>query len=178
MKEGELTYWKATARLNLKGLSQNPYPGRGIVIGTSEDGLYAVQIYWIMGRSENSRNRVFCVSGGVLFTEGADPAKVKDPSLIIYNAMNEYCGVFIVSNGDQTDTAVIRLTSNASATLRDMLVHRQFEPDVPNFTPRITGVCKPCNSRCSASKCFRHKYFGSISQILIFFITPLSSTPQ
>ncbi len=141
MKSEDLVYWKGTAALGLMGLAQNPYPGRGIVIGTSEDGLHAVQIYWIMGRSLNSRNRIFSVNGGCLFTEPADPTKVKDPSLIIYNAMTEYRGVFIVSNGDQTDTVFKRLQDNASSTLRTMLADEKYEPDDPNFTPRITGIC-------------------------------------
>ena len=137
-----------TAILNLSRLSSNPYPGRGIVIGTSEDGLHAVQIYWIMGRSENSRNRIFSIDGGRLFTEAADPAKVKDPSLIIYNAMNEYRGNFIVSNGNQTDTVFKGLRMDASVALRNILVDRQYEPDAPNFTPRITGVCQIRDEYC------------------------------
>ena len=138
-----------TAILNLSRLSSNPYPGRGIVIGTSEDGLHAVQIYWIMGRSENSRNRIFSIEGGRLFTEAADPAKVKDHGLIIYNAMNEYNGIFIVSNGNQTDTVFKGLRMDASVALRNILVDRQYEPDAPNFTPRITGVCYIRDEYCA-----------------------------
>lgn len=101
------------AQANFLALSQNPYPGRGIVTGLSETGEHLVQVYWIMGRSENSRNRVFKADDetGRLFTEAADPSKVKDPSLIIYNAMRErgdwYSTLdYVVSNGDQTDTVV------------------------------------------------------------------------
>jgi len=125
---------------NMKALMANPYPGRGLVVGTSQDSEHAVQIYWIMGRSENSRNRIFSFEGGRLFTEAADPSKVKDPSLIIYNAMDEYRGNYVVSNGDQTDTVVKKLEVDAYASLADALSGRVFEPDAPNFTPRITGL--------------------------------------
>ena len=128
------------ARENRAKLSANPYPGRGIVIGTSQDGMYAVQIYWIMGRSENSRNRVFKVDGTRLYTEAFDPTKVKDPSLIIYNAMSETFGRFVVSNGSQTDE-VIKQLSRHYGTLQKSLAEQLYEPDTPNFTPRITGVC-------------------------------------
>ncbi len=97
------------AQANLRNLARNPYPGRGIVAGLDETGGYMVQVYWIMGRSENSRNRVFKADDdigniGRLYTEAADSSKVKDPSLIIYNAMREVGYHYIVSNGDQTDT--------------------------------------------------------------------------
>lgn len=129
------------ATRNLVRLSQNVYPGRGIVIGTSGNGSHIVQIYWIMGRSENSRNRVFLTDSGRVFTAPADWAKMKDPSLIIYNAMNEIDECYVVSNGDQTDTVMSYLYTNRIARLGFALSKRAFEPDAPNFTPRITGLC-------------------------------------
>lgn len=129
------------ATRNLVKLSQNFYPGRGIVIGTSKSGSHIVQINWIMGRSENSRNRVFLTEGGRVFTAPADPAKMKDPSLIIYNAMAEIDGYHVVSNGDQTDTVMSDAFSTCSPSLVHALTERAFEPDAPNFTPRITGLC-------------------------------------
>jgi len=135
----EKLWW--IARNNWVKLSYNQYPGRGIVIGTSEDGRYAVQVYWIMGRSENSQNRVFKCEGGRLFTEAKDPSKMKDPRLIIYNAMAEYADSFVVSNGDQTDTVIEALQQNEYVDLSNALCQRQYEPDSPNFTPRITGMC-------------------------------------
>jgi len=131
------------AQANFLALSQNPYPGRGIVAGLDETGQYLVQVYWIMGRSENSRNRVFKTDEtGRLFTEAADPAKVKDPSLIIYNAMRERGDWyntfhFVVSNGDQTDTVT---DSVGPLYLSQVLAGRKYEPDEPNFTQRITAV--------------------------------------
>ena len=126
---------------NLNWLKNNAYPGRGIIVGIGSTGKYVVQVYWIMGRSPNSQNRIFGVDGVRLFTEAADPSKVKDPSLIIYNAMNEYENCFIVSNGNQTDTVIEELESG-EAYLCGMLADRKFEPDRPNFTPRITGFCE------------------------------------
>jgi len=125
---------------NMLELSSNPYPGRGVVVGTSQDGKFVVQIYWIMGRSDNSRNRIFSTEGGRLFTEAADPSKVKDPKLIIYNAMDEFCGSCVVSNGDQTDTVIDALMNDTWADLSEALNERDYEPDEPNFTPRITGL--------------------------------------
>jgi len=133
--------WGIAQQNLVERLERNPYPGRGIVIGTSEDGLHAVEVYWIMGRSENSRNRVFKYEGERLFTEAADPSKVKDPRLIIYNAMDEFASSFVVSNGDQTDTVVEALQLNEYVDLSNALCERQYEPDSPNFTPRITGMC-------------------------------------
>ena len=128
------------ANRNLFDMRMNPYPGRGIVIGMSEDGRHAIQVYWIMGRSENSRNRVFSSDIGRVFTEAADPSKVSDPSLIIYNAMmdaplNDH---FIVSNGSQTD--VVTDLMNDGVSLEMALSDFKYEPDAPNFTPRITGT--------------------------------------
>lgn len=132
---------KELANENMESLYHNPYPGRGIVLGITEDGLHAVQIYWIMGRSENSRNRVFGVEGGRVFTEPADPTKVKDPSLIIYNAMQEKNWLFVVSNGHQTDAVIEKYFDPLNAyTLSRMLRYWRYEPDAPNFTPRITAT--------------------------------------
>lgn len=131
----------ATAQANFLALSQNPYPGRGIVAGLDETGKYIFQVYWIMGRSGNSRNRVFRAdSAGRLYTEAADPSKVKDPSLIIYNAMLEVGDYYVVSNGNQTDTVFDALVGHEPFSLDLVLSGRQYEPDAPNFTQRITAV--------------------------------------
>lgn len=120
-------------------LSSNTYPGRGIVLGRSQDGRYAVIAYFIMGRSENSRNRIFSENDrGGIKTEAFDPAKLVDPSLIIYNPVLKLEEVTIVTNGDQTDTIYDFL--KAGKTFEDALRTRTFEPDAPNYTPRISGV--------------------------------------
>jgi hypothetical protein len=119
-------------------LVANPYPGRGLVLGTAADGGAWLQVYWIMGRSENSRNRVFIADGGELRTEAADPAKLADPSLILYEAMLELPGLFLVSNGDQTRTAYDVI--EAGGRFEDALEMREREPDAPNYTPRISGL--------------------------------------
>ena len=119
-------------------LSGNPYPGRGIVTGLSENGKYAVAAYFIMGRSENSRNRVFVERDGALFTEPYDFAKVQDPSLIIYAAVREHNGQLMVTNGDQTDT--IRDFLGKGESWEAALRTRCFEDDGPNWTPRISGL--------------------------------------
>ena len=116
----------------------NSYPGRGIVLGLTEDGANAVAAYFIMGRSENSRNRVFTLRGGELFTEPFDVSKVEDPSLIIYAAVRRYKDQLIVTNGDQTDTVYEGLVVGKSFS--EALEQRCFEPDGPNFTPRISGL--------------------------------------
>ena len=112
----------------------NPYVGRGIVAGLSEDGRRAVAAYFIMGRSANSRNRIFAKRGGDLYTEPYDASKVEDPSLIIYAAVRETAGGLIVTNGDLTDTIYDGLSSGK--TFEEALEARCFEPDAPNFTPR------------------------------------------
>lgn len=141
------------AKDNLFRMRENPYPGRGIVVGLDGTGEYVVQVYWIMGRSPNSRNRIFeADANGRLYTEAADPSKVEDPSLIIYNAMRETVSEtakhYIVSNGDQTDVVAEKLGSMdlLQSVLRDI----KYESDKPNFTQRITatvslihGVPKP-----------------------------------
>lgn len=129
--------FQEAAAANQRRLAANPYPGRGIVLGMSEDGRTLVQLYWIMGRSENSRNRLFVEEDGVLRTRPVDLSKVADPSLIIYAAMREVSGHFIVTNGDQTDTIVDAIA--AGGTYVDALRTRAHEPDAPNWTPRISG---------------------------------------
>ncbi len=119
-------------------VSGNSYVGRGIVIGESADGENAAFAYFIMGRSENSRNRIFSERDGVLYTEPFDSSKVKDPSLIIYAAVRRYKDSVIVTNGDQTDTVYDFLRRGKS--FGDALRTRMFEPDSPNFTPRISGL--------------------------------------
>lgn len=121
-----------------KELSGNSYPGRGIVIGKSADGKYAVTAYFIMGRSENSRNRVFVEEGEGIRTQAFDPAKLEDPSLIIYAPVRVLGNKTIVTNGDQTDT--IYEGMDRQMTFEQSLRSREFEPDAPNYTPRISGI--------------------------------------
>ncbi len=119
-------------------LQNNAYPGRGIIIGKSEDGKYAVTAYFIMGRSENSRNRVFVEDGEGIRTQAFDPSKMKDPSLIIYAPVRVLGNKTIVTNGDQTDT--IYEGMDKQLTFEQSLRSREFEPDAPNYTPRISGI--------------------------------------
>ncbi len=116
----------------------NPYVGRGIVIGRTESGDQAVAAYFIMGRSANSRNRVFVKRDEALYTEAFDSSKLTDPSLIIYAAVRRYNNKLIVTNGDQTDT-IVRYLEHAKS-FQAALNSRGFEPDMPNFTPRISGM--------------------------------------
>ena len=126
-------------KLNLfKELDANTYPGRGIVIGRSADGKYAVTAYFIMGRSSNSRNRVFVEDGDGIRTKAFDESKVEDPSLIIYAPVRVLGNTTIVTNGDQTDTIYEGL--KAGQTFEQSLRTREFEPDAPNYTPRISGI--------------------------------------
>jgi len=119
-------------------LSANTYPGRGIVVGMSADKKYAVSAYFIMGRSENSRNRVFIEEGEEVIIHPFDVSKVEDPSLIIYSPIRKYENNLIVTNGDQTDTVYDGLVAGKSFS--DALTARCFEPDAPNFTPRISAM--------------------------------------
>lgn len=119
-------------------LKGNPYPGRGIVIGRTPDGEYAVAAYFIMGRSVNSRNRIFVEDGEGIRTEAFDPSKLSDPSLIIYAPVRVLKNQTIVTNGDQTDTVYEGLAGGKS--FEEALAEREFEPDAPNYTPRISGV--------------------------------------
>lgn len=123
---------------NMKKLESNSYPGRGIIIGMSPDTKHMVQVYWIMGRSENSRNRIFEEEKGFVRTKAFDESKLVDPSLIIYYPVRHFEGWHIVTNGDQTDT--IFSTLKDGGTFEDALNTRCFEPDTPNFTPRISGI--------------------------------------
>lgn len=116
----------------------NSYVGRGIVLGKTPNGKKAVSAYFIMGRSANSRNRVFTARDGAIYTEPFDASKVEDPSLIIYAAIRSYENKLIVTNGDQTDTIYDGLKNGESFT--QALTKREFEPDAPNFTPRISGM--------------------------------------
>ena len=120
-------------------LSSNAYPGRGIVVGRSSDNENTVIAYFIMGRSANSRNRIFSVTEDGIQTEAADPSKLEDPSLIIYHPVRELPRVTIVTNGDQTDT--IRNGIVDGLSWFDSLRTRCFEPDPPNYTPRISALC-------------------------------------
>lgn len=119
-------------------LSSNAYPGRGIVIGTSADGKKAMFAYFIMGRSENSRNRVFVEKKDELVIYPFDESKVTDPSLIIYSPVRRVWNQWVVTNGDQTDTVVDGLLAGKSFAIS--LESRKFEPDAPNYTPRISGL--------------------------------------
>ena len=119
-------------------LKDNTYPGRGIIIGKTPDGAKAMTAYFIMGRSDNSRNRIFTEKNGEVFTEPFDAAKVQDPSLIIYAAIRAYENNLIVTNGNQTDTIYDGLKDGK--TFSAALESREFEPDDPNFTPRISGM--------------------------------------
>ena len=119
-------------------LAANPYPGRGIALGRTADGKQAVMIYFIMGRSANSRNRVFVETPDGIRTQAFDPAKLEDPSLIIYAPVRRFGTSTIVTNGDQTDT--IRAGLAAGEDFVQALRKRTFEPDGPNFTPRISGI--------------------------------------
>lgn len=124
-------------------LKSNAYPGRGIVIGRSADGTKAVTAYFIMGRSSNSRNRVFVTEGEGIRTQAFDPSKLEDPSLIIYAPVRVLGNKTIVTNGDQTDTIYDGLDNEL--TFEQSLRTRQYEPDCPNYTPRISGVMHIAN---------------------------------
>lgn len=119
-------------------LKNNAYPGRGIVIGKSEDGTKAVTAYFIMGRSVNSRNRVFTETSDGIKTEAADPSKLTDPHLIIYSPVRVLGNKTIVTNGDQTDT--IYELMDKQQTFEQSLRTREYEDDAPNYTPRISGI--------------------------------------
>jgi hypothetical protein len=121
-----------------KEVGSTTYPGRGIVIGCSADGKKAVTAYFIMGRSANSRNRVFVEDGDGIRTQAFDPSKLEDPSLIIYAPVRVLGTKTIVTNGDQTDT--IYELMDKQLTFEQALRTREFEPDAPNFTPRISGI--------------------------------------
>ena len=135
-RKGQMDIYKINTPEEL--IQGNSYVGRGIVIGKTPDASRAVIAYFIMGRSENSRNRVFAEEDGVLYTRPFDESKVADPSLIIYAAMRSFDNKLIVTNGDQTDTIYNGLAAGKS--FGQALESRQFEPDAPNLTPRISGM--------------------------------------
>lgn len=149
-------------------LGSNTYPGRGILIGKSEDGRHGVICYFIMGRSENSRNRIFVKEDQGIRTQAFEPAKLTDPSLIIYWPMRVWKNQIIITNGDQTDTIYESLREGQS--FEDALSKREFEPDGPNFTPRISGIVQQENGdfsykmsilksdRGNGSSCSRYFY--------------------
>ncbi len=124
-------------------LKNNEYPGRGIVIGRTADGKKAVTAYFIMGRSSNSRNRIFVEDGEGIRTQAFDPSKLEDPSLIIYAPVRVLGNKTIVTNGDQTDT--IYEGMDRQFTFEQSLRSREFEPDAPNYTPRISGIMHIAN---------------------------------
>ena len=125
-------------------LRSNPYPGRGIVLGQTPDGKHAVTAYFIMGRSANSRNRIFVEEPDGIRTEAYDPSKLEDPSLIIYHPVRQFGRGLIVTNGDQTDT--IQDYLKKGLPMEQALRTREFEPDGPNWTPRISGLLSPDGS--------------------------------
>lgn len=148
-------------------LRDNTYPGRGIVLGKSADGQKAVIAYFIMGRSENSRNRIFVEEDGGLRTQAFDPAKLKDPSLVIYWPVRKFGAATIVTNGDQTDTIYEFLA--AEKTFEEVLRMRTFEPDPPILTPRISGlvhkdgsyrlsILKSANGNAESTQRFFYEY--------------------
>lgn len=148
-------------------LRDNTYPGRGIVLGKSADGQKAVIAYFIMGRSENSRNRIFVEEDGGLRTQAFDPAKLKDPSLVIYWPVRKFGAATIVTNGDQTDTIYEFLA--AEKTFEEALRMRTFEPDPPILTPRISGlvhkdgsyrlsILKSANGNADSTQRFFYEY--------------------
>ena len=128
-------------------LENNAYPGRGIVMGLTPDASHAVTAYFIMGRSSNSRNRIFVADGEGIRTQAFDPSKLEDPSLIIYAPVRVLGNKTIVTNGDQTDT--IYEGMDHQLTFEQSLRGREFEPDGPNFTPRISGIMHIGNGRYS-----------------------------
>ncbi len=125
-------------------LQDNPYPGRGIVLGKTADGRQSVAAYFIMGRSVNSRNRIFVEEPDGIRTEAYDPSKLSDPSLIIYHPVRQMGRGLIVTNGDQTDTILSFL--ERGLPMEQALRTREFEPDGPNWTPRISGLLSPDGS--------------------------------
>ena len=145
-------------------IGSTSYPGRGIVIGTSTDGKYAVCAYFIMGRSENSRNRVFVEEGEGIRTQAFDPSKMEDPSLIIYAPVRVLGNSTIVTNGDQTDT--IYDLMKAGQTFEQSLRTREFEPDAPNYTPRISGIMNVADGKYDFAMSILKSDHGDASQCI------------
>lgn len=150
-----------------KEISSTTYPGRGIIIGKSEDGKKAVIGYFIMGRSENSRNRVFVKEGKDLKTQAYDPSKLVDPSLIIYAPVRTLEQATVVTNGDQTDT--VRDYVLEGKTFEEALRTRTFEPDPPNFTPRISGILEFADGDFSYKMSILKSNCGREESVLRFF---------
>ena len=141
---------KKLAEKNLKQhIAENVYPGRGIVLGRNEENSWIV-IYWIMGRSSNSRNRIFTHVNGILCTEAADPSLLEDPSLIIYNVMRNVDQRIVVTNGSHTDTICDGLAQGES--FYTSLHAEKHEPDAPNYTTRISGIIDPSDSSIALSR--------------------------
>ncbi|MDF2815819.1 MAG: inosine monophosphate cyclohydrolase [Paenibacillus sp.] len=164
------TNWSDIAQSHIEQLQANSYPGRGIIIGLTPDGTRLLQVYWIMGRSENSRNRVFIAEeNGYLRTEAKDPAKLTDPSLIIYYPLKHANGAHIVTNGDQTDTIYDAITSGG--TFEQALATRTYEPDAPNFTPRISGIVDLKDNQFSYKLSILKSSSGDEAQTLRHFFT-------
>ena len=147
-------------------LRENSYPGRGIILGRSEDGTKAVAAYFIMGRSENSRNRIFVEDGQGIRTQAYDPSKLTDPSLIIYAPVRVLGNKTIVTNGDQTDT--IYEGMDKQLTFEQSLRSREFEPDAPNYTPRISGIMHIENGKYSYAMSILKSNNGDPSSCLRF----------
>jgi IMP cyclohydrolase len=157
MNPEQLLSLRAEAQSNLEALRANPYPGRGIVLGQNPRGQL-VQVYWIMGRSPNSRNRIFRQEGLDVATQAADPSKLQDPSLIIYYPVRVRGACHMVSNGDQTDTIMKSIESMAashggqassSVAFQVACASRCYEPDEPNCTPRISGLMDLKDQACA-----------------------------
>lgn len=148
-------------------LKNNSYPGRGIIIGKSQDGENAVIAYFIMGRSENSRNRVFTPVNDEMKTEAFDPSELVDPSLIIYNPVRVIDNSTIVTNGDQTDT--IRDFMAEGKTFEEALRTRTFEPDCPNYTPRISGIVTIENNYFTYKLSILKSDYGNGNSVQRFF---------
>ena len=149
-----------------KDVGRNSYPGRGIVLGRSSDGSKAVMAYFIMGRSTNSRNRVFVTEGEGIRTEAFDPSKMEDPSLIIYAPVRVLGNTTIVTNGDQTDTVYDGMKEGK--TFEESLRVRKFEPDGPNYTPRISGIVERKNEGFAYSMSILKSNNGDPSECLRF----------
>lgn len=161
--------WQQIAEENFKSLQSNSYPGRGIVVGQTPDSTKMVQVYWIMGRSENSRNRIFLSDDNQhMRTKAFDDSKLEDPSLIIYYPIRQEGSAHIVTNGDQTDTIWNALKEGGS--FESALKTRQYEPDGPNFTPRISAQVEGTSYQISILKSMLNtedsnlRYFFNYSQ--------------
>ena len=160
-------------KTNLDRLSENSYPGRGMVLGATIDHRHLVQIYWIMGRSENSRNRIFVEDKGTISTQAYNPEKLSDPSLIIYEPIKVFDHYHIITNGDQTQTITNSLQEGQ--TFEAALMQRKYEPDPPHFTPRISAVHDIKHSKFpytisilksfmnNTENCLRHFYYYQCS---------------